>query len=65
MVFSILIFGMTAIKEKSGTEWAVLDDLDLHNASIERHQVRPDQTIGLTWEDVEKAIKNFSSFPLL
>lgn len=47
------------------TEWVVLDDLDLHNAQIEQHQVRPDQTIGLTWEDVEKAIKNLSSFPLL
>ena len=40
-------------KEVSG--WVVLDDLDLHNIQIENHQVMPDQTIGLTQEDVEKA----------
>ncbi|MBD5520021.1 MAG: hypothetical protein HDR03_02135 [Lachnospiraceae bacterium] len=39
------------------TEWVVLDDLDLHNAQIKQHQVKPDQTIGLTLEDVENAIK--------
>ena len=36
-------------------EWVVLDDLDLHNAVIEMHQVRTDQRIGLTDEDVERA----------
>lgn len=35
--------------------WVVLDDLDLHNTEIEMHQVRTDQRIGLTIEDVEKA----------
>lgn len=35
--------------------WAVLDDLDLHNVQIEKHQIMPDQAIGLTLEDVEKA----------
>ena len=35
--------------------WVVLDDLDLHNAEIEKHQVRTDPSIGLTDEDVEKA----------
>ena len=39
------------------TEWVVLDDLDLHNIQIEQHQVKPDQIIGLTLEDVENAIK--------
>lgn len=39
------------------TEWVVLDDLDLHNAQIEQHQVKTDQTIGLTLADVEKAVK--------
>lgn len=39
------------------TKWVVLDDLDLHSALIERHQVRTDQSVGLTQEDVEKAIK--------
>ncbi|MCI8801677.1 MAG: hypothetical protein HFH88_18035, partial [Lachnospiraceae bacterium] len=35
------------------TEWVVLDDLDLHNAQIEQHQVKPDQTVGLTLENVK------------
>ena len=39
------------------TEWVVLDDLDLHNVRIEQHQVKPDQTTGLTLADVEKAVK--------
>ena len=38
-------------------EWVVLDDLDLHNAEIEMHQVKTDQSIGLTAEDVERAKK--------
>lgn len=37
--------------------WVVLDDLDLHNAEIKKHQIMPDQTIGLTPEDIEKAEK--------
>ena len=37
--------------------WVVLDDLDLHNEKIECHQVKPDQTIGLTVEDIEEAEK--------
>ena len=39
------------------TEWVVLDDLDLHNAQIEQHQVKSDQTVGLTPENVKQAIK--------
>ena len=39
------------------TEWVVLDDLDLHNAQMERHQVKPDQTVGLTLENVKQAVK--------
>lgn len=38
-------------------EWVVLDDLDLHNVQIEQHQVKPDQSVGLTPADVEKAVK--------
>lgn len=38
-------------------KWVVLDDLELHNIQIEQHQVKPDQTAGLTLSDVEKAIK--------
>jgi len=37
--------------------WVVIDDLDLHNETIEAHQVKTDATVGLTVEDVEKAKK--------
>lgn len=37
--------------------WVVLDDLNLHNEQIELHQVKPDQTIGLTLENIEEAEK--------
>lgn len=39
------------------TGWVVLDDLDLHNVQIERHQVKPDQTVGLTLENVKQAAR--------
>ncbi|MBD5469630.1 MAG: hypothetical protein HDR19_00530 [Lachnospiraceae bacterium] len=39
------------------TKWVVLDDLDLHNNQVEQHQVKPDPKIGLSVEDIEKAIK--------
>lgn len=39
------------------TDWVVLDDLGLHNARVEEHQVRPDPAVGLTPEDVEKAVR--------
>lgn len=42
---------------KDVSEWAVLDDLDLHNEQIKQHQVQPDQTIGLTLEDITQAEK--------
>lgn len=32
-----------------------LDDLDL--LQIEQHQVKPDQTVGLTLENVKQAVK--------
>lgn len=38
-------------------EWVVLDDLDLHNAQVEGHQVKPDPAVGLTPEDVERAAR--------
>lgn len=36
--------------------WIVIDDLDLHNDEMERHQVRTNQITGLTREDVNLAI---------
>lgn len=35
--------------------WVVLDDLDLHNIQVEEHQVKPDQKVGLTMDDVRMA----------
>ena len=39
------------------TGWVVLDDLDLHNDQIKRHQVKTDQIVGLTPENVKQAVK--------
>lgn len=35
--------------------WVVLEDLDLHNAIIEEHQVKIDQMTGLTPENIQEA----------
>ena len=35
--------------------WVVLDDLNLHNDIVEAHQVRTDQAVGLTLENVQLA----------
>ena len=37
--------------------WIVLDDLELHNCQVELHQVKTDQRIGLTVDDVKMAEK--------
>ena len=37
--------------------WVVLDDLELHNAEIEQHQVKTDAEHGLLETDVEKALE--------
>lgn len=39
------------------TGWVVLEDLDLHNAEVARHQVMTDQTVGMTEADVETAVR--------
>ena len=38
-------------------KWVVIDDLDLHNEEIRKHQIMTDSNVGLTQEDVEKAKK--------
>lgn len=38
-------------------KWIVIDDLDLHNAEIEMHQIKTDPSIGLTVEDIHEAEK--------
>lgn len=42
------------------TNWVVLDDLDLHNDQIKRHQVKTDPVKGLTLENVKQAVKILS-----
>ena len=44
----------------SVTNWAVLDDLDLHNAQIRQHQIKTNPAIGLTLENVRQAAKILS-----
>ena len=36
--------------------WAVLEDLDLKNETIKKHQIMPYPDIGLTDEDIDKAM---------
>ena len=38
-------------------KWIVIDDLDLHNELILKHQIKTDQTVGLTKQDIETAEK--------
>ena len=44
--------------------WVVLDDLTLHNAHVEKHQVKTDQTVGLTLENVAEAEKILLFLPV-
>lgn len=41
--------------------WVVFDDLELHNADVEKYQVRTDAEQGLTETDVEKALDILSN----
>lgn len=44
-------------EHKDVQNWIVIDDLDLHNSEIAQHQIKTDNTIGLTVEDLENAKK--------
>ena len=44
-------------EHKEVQNWIVIDDLDLHNSEIAQHQIKTDNTIGLTVEDLENAKK--------
>ncbi|MDE6386208.1 MAG: hypothetical protein K2L82_00185 [Lachnospiraceae bacterium] len=37
--------------------WVVIDDLDLHNAQVTKHQLRTHSQTGLTMDDVHKLEK--------
>ena len=45
-------------------EWIVIDDLDLQNEEIEKHQIRTCACVGLTMDDIQQGkkllISNFS-----
>lgn len=36
-------------------KWIVIDDLDLHNEEIRKHQILTDASIGLTAENIREA----------
>lgn len=38
-------------------KWIVIDDLDLHNDLVAKHQIKTDPTLGLTQSDIDAAIK--------
>lgn len=38
-------------------QWVVIDDLDLHNAEVEKHQLKTDPQTGLTIDDVHEIEK--------
>ena len=42
-------------EHKDVPNWVVIDDLDLHNSEIEKHQIKTDQTAGLSVEDLKNA----------
>lgn len=49
------------LSEHPNANWVVIDDLDLHNDEIRKHQVRTDSSVGLTEKDIEMAIKVLKS----
>ncbi|SEL64876.1 hypothetical protein SAMN04487770_11448 [Butyrivibrio sp. ob235] len=44
------------LEENSYDNWVVLDDLELNNIEIGKHQVKTDAEVGLTVMDVERAV---------
>lgn len=44
------------LKESPHGNWVVIDDLELNNSEIRRHQVKTDAEVGITEKDVDKAI---------
>lgn len=42
---------------KNIEEWLVIDDLDLHNEEVKKHQLMTNKETGLTRDDVEKIIR--------
>lgn len=44
--------------------WVVIDDLDLHNESINVHQIKTNSETGLTEADVTKAIQLLNDQPV-
>ena len=42
-------------EHKDLKNWVIIDDHDLHNSEIEKHQIKTDQTVGLSVEDLKNA----------
>jgi hydroxymethylpyrimidine pyrophosphatase-like HAD family hydrolase len=46
-------------------KWVVIDDLDLHNAVVEKRQIYTNPDVGLTKNDIDKAYKMLQNIHLL
>ena len=46
-------------KQSDVDSWAVLEDLDLKNETIKKHQIMPNPDTGLADEDIDKAMVLF------
>ncbi len=44
-------------EHKEVKSWVVLEDLYLHNEEVDKHQVKTDATVGLTEDDVKRAVE--------
>lgn len=45
--------------QETAVNWIVLEDRDLHNATVSARQIKTDTTTGLTADDVEAAVRLF------
>ncbi len=42
-------------EHQEATKWIVIDDLDLHDDEIAKHQIKTDPQVGLTIENIQRA----------
>lgn len=47
------------VESHPNSNWVVIDDLDLHNEIVFKHQVMTDNNVGLVQADIEKAKEIF------
>lgn len=52
------------LSEHLACKWIVIEDLDLHNEEIRKHQIMTDANVGLTEYDIEEARKLFAELEI-